>query len=521
MERPDPPVDWYESAWDWASANVSRHADVRQFYKSITDLDPSIVRHGPKGMDERYYKPLFDYHLRNMKPRKYVAILPGGRVCGRSGVISPDNKLIWDVSMDFFGAPEQHPVFSGQPLPPVTRIPGTAAVMTAPGSDNYYHWLVDVFPRFELLRRAPIRIDKYIMNVNGTIPFQNETLAALGISRKQLIESHDGTHYQADTLVVPAVLNTRTLMPGWALPVIRRELLTNRGITPIAGYERIYVSRLNAGHRRTENEQALIRILEGFGCRTVYMEQHSVADAARIFSSCDIVVAPHGAGLANLVFCRPGTKVVELFAPRYVNLCYWAISQHAGLDYHYLIGDGPQPGPVDPDTGSGLGGHDPISVNPVDLWLLLEKMQQSERKRFFNKRRSDGMTVKIAMKSYNGKYVCAEGGGGRELVANRTQLGPWETFQASFVDPWNNLVTLKTWDGSCYVGASADGRVYSVHAQSPGPEMTFKLEPRGGRQMSLKSSSGKYVCAEDGGGRELVANRGHCSIWETFEIEVL
>ncbi len=28
----------------------------------------------------------------------------------------------------------------------------------------------------------------------------------------------------------------------------------------------------------------------------------------------------------------------------------------------------------------------------------------------------------------NGRYVCAEGGGAQPLVANRTAVGPWETF---------------------------------------------------------------------------------------------
>ncbi len=35
---------------------------------------------------------------------------------------------------------------------------------------------------------------------------------------------------------------------------------------------------------------------------------------------------------------------------------------------------------------------------------------------------------KVALRANNGKYVCAEGGGGGTLVANRTAIGPWETF---------------------------------------------------------------------------------------------
>ena len=79
---------------------------------------------------------------------------------------------------------------------------------------------------------------------------------------------------------------------------------------------------------------------------------------------------------------------------------------------------------------------------------------------------------KIALQAFNGKYVCAEDGGGRELVANRDAIDTWETFELLGVD--------------------------------------------GG--FALKADNGQYVCAEDGGGRELVANRDVIDTWETFEI---
>ena len=35
----------------------------------------------------------------------------------------------------------------------------------------------------------------------------------------------------------------------------------------------------------------------------------------------------------------------------------------------------------------------------------------------------------IHLRANNGQYVCAEGGGGREVVANRSARGAWETFE--------------------------------------------------------------------------------------------
>ena len=36
---------------------------------------------------------------------------------------------------------------------------------------------------------------------------------------------------------------------------------------------------------------------------------------------------------------------------------------------------------------------------------------------------------RIALQAANGLYVCAEGGGGREVGASRRRAGPWETFE--------------------------------------------------------------------------------------------
>ena len=51
------------------------------------------------------------------------------------------------------------------------------------------------------------------------------------------------------------------------------------------------------------------------------------------FARAREIVAPHGAGLANLVFCCPGARVVEFFNAAYVNPCFWRLAALRGLDY--------------------------------------------------------------------------------------------------------------------------------------------------------------------------------------------
>jgi hypothetical protein len=44
-------------------------------------------------------------------------------------------------------------------------------------------------------------------------------------------------------------------------------------------------------------------------------------------------------------------------------------------------------------------------------------------------------TAPLALRTIDQKYVVAEGGGGYHVRADRTAVGPWETFTAHFLDP--------------------------------------------------------------------------------------
>jgi len=82
--------------------------------------------------------------------------------------------------------------------------------------------------------------------------------------------------------------------------------------------------------------------------------------------------------------------------------------------------------------------------------------------------------------------------------------------------PLEKRTSFKTADGH-FLCLSHNDRIVADCTTGDGPAL-FEVEPLGESRVALKAANGKYVRAEGGGGRELVANRDLVEAWETFTI---
>ena len=64
-----------------------------------------------------------------------------------------------------------------------------------------------------------------------------------------------------------------------------------------------------------------------------------------MFAKAEVVISPTGSGLANIIFCKPGTKVIEI-SPEYkktyesnLSIRYENLSKIAGLDHVKIKAD--------------------------------------------------------------------------------------------------------------------------------------------------------------------------------------
>lgn len=292
---------------------------------------------------------------------QFVAVIPNGRawvvpqenywlVCKAIAIITPDDQLLADVSREYPAPlpgcpsynPEQHLIFKQEQLPPLHKIEGTVAVLSGLSGNVYFHWMVDVLPRINLLRQSGInfdKIDKFLVNSQRS-PFQQETLKQLGIPASKIIESDQFPHIQAKQLIVPAYAGYMGWLQPSAIDFLRKTFLP-LAKNPGSGYpERIYISRGDARYRRVLNEAEVIETITRFGFIPVELESLSLAEQITLFSQAKVILGAHGSGLTNIVFCASGTKVVEWVSPHYNRHYYWIISQYLGLEHYSLTGDG-------------------------------------------------------------------------------------------------------------------------------------------------------------------------------------
>lgn len=275
-----------------------------------------------------------------------VAELPHGRVLGpHRAVITATNELVQDVSW-YFGTrrPREHPLYLNPFPPPPLDVPGRLGVLAARGDGNYYHFLLDVVPKLGVLEQAPQIAPPEQWYVPQATGFQRELLDLAGVPADARVDAAAHPHVRADVLVVPAPPEMTEKNPPWAVQWLRERLLP-RVAMPAGPRRRIYVTRgPSANNRSVVNEADVQAALGERGFVPVDPGALQVVDQIRTFASAELIVAPHGAALANLVFASAGTTVVELFPAGCLLPDFWRLACGVpGLRYRYLSAFGPAP----------------------------------------------------------------------------------------------------------------------------------------------------------------------------------
>jgi hypothetical protein len=289
--------------------------------------DAEIVMHCPDGCGahaplSHLYEQRFVYRL-----RQTVASTASGAtlMCG-----SAEDPFFVRESITW---PFESILSHGLEVPEVKqvaeRISGTSVVF--PTTPNYYHWLIEDLP--QTLRAAEVAPEATYLAFSEGIT-----------NRHRLVAQHLGIRLMPAEVVVAM---DEQVLPGrssdsWFVHPADARRLHDLGAAITSGEtgdaDRIYVSRRNAA-RALPGEAQLEALLVERGFAILHLEEMDWADQIRAFRGARVIVGPHGAGLANLVFTPAAARLVELTNGNQYNRCFEWICHVAGHDYRAVDSD--------------------------------------------------------------------------------------------------------------------------------------------------------------------------------------
>jgi capsular polysaccharide biosynthesis protein len=269
-----------------------------------------------------------------------VVELEDGKVVGEVRLAATHNDIALGGVQALRGCanPHDHYTLKQARFRRPVRYRGTALLIGTATADNYFSWLLESVPRLKLAQAASKEDYDFVLLQTGSPRFQKEVLDRAGVPEKKRLHCSKWRVYQFDRLVVPAMPFPVQHVSQWACEWVRSLFPERNPAAP----ERLYITRRQVNYkrlrRRLVNEEQLEARLKMLGFTIVQPENKSVAEQAQLFGAAKCVVAPHGAGCANLLFSPPGALLIELFDPGFSTRSFEHLSTACKHRYVRLMG---------------------------------------------------------------------------------------------------------------------------------------------------------------------------------------
>ena len=296
-------------------------------------------------------------------PPAHVVAIDGASVWNNEGaVVTPDGCLVADLARVATRALEDHPIWRAHTTE-YWDVEGAVAVVAArAAAHNFSHFLADTVPRIQLVRDSGMPVDRWLISGDDH-EWQREILLLLGIGPEETISAKLHPHIKADRLVIPS----RSGFAPYTAPWARDRAL--RALPPVSGLprdRRIFISRSRARWRRLLNEDQIARTLATHGFETVDLESLPYPKQSELMASAQVIVSPHGAGLAHLLTVPDEGVVVELAHPEALHPEYYGLASLAGWKHRLVLSTGLE------EQGEPPAILKDLWCDPVDVLRALE-----------------------------------------------------------------------------------------------------------------------------------------------------
>jgi Glycosyltransferase 61 len=225
-----------------------------------------------------------------------------------------------------------------------SRDMGDGLVISLPATGQYYHFFETLLPLIDYLDRNHVSGTPLTVLTPAHAPaFQQSVFSAVETAFPDVRFTPLQRHERAEVrryLWLHEALENAEWMPVTAARAARLGAIMRAayGQPEPRGGELMVFSRGDAKLRRLLNEAELQAIAARHGFRPFEAVTGNHPEQVRRFGDADVIVAVHGAGLANLLFARPGATVIELFPEDFVKSTYLWLCNRLGLRHIAVTG---------------------------------------------------------------------------------------------------------------------------------------------------------------------------------------
>lgn len=342
--------------------------------KYTKSYDATIIERTPPGYIEeqltdsqkQLLTSTIETYKKNPIKEGFVLEIPNGIVFTKQSdqthFITSDNKILADM-LD-----ENAPQLSVNSMPDIFCPCENLLVLSSCWGGNFYHWLTWTIPRLQMISDAGYKLqdfDKILINSVG-FKFQKELIDLLNIPVSKIIGTLEKGAVLKAKKVVTASLPEFLYTPEIVIKSLRNFFLKPEYINENMP-KRIYLSRNKSKSRYVINENELTEYLQSYDFTTIYAEDLTFSEQVQYFVNAEIILSQHGAGLTNLAFCKPKTKVIEIYNEKMrqnIDTSYWRIASDLNLKHYLMFGE-----PI----GEGMGAN--MSVDITKVQKIFEELE--------------------------------------------------------------------------------------------------------------------------------------------------
>lgn len=225
----------------------------------------------------------------------------------------------------------------------------TAILLSGRCSPNYFHVLIEYISKIYLLERLPhlkhvpliVDAHMYAQEFEALrIVADERPLHRLGpdvrldVGRLHVVAQHT---FHPDGLAMPYWMGGAVCEDTLAF---LRDKVLSVCPPPEVQDRRIFLARRTG--RNIGNADEIEAALANAGFEIVDPERLTFLEQVRLFREAHLIVGAMGAAFSNLIFCRPGTKVLALASPFTKKYCLQSnLAQFSGCQYRILAGSHP------------------------------------------------------------------------------------------------------------------------------------------------------------------------------------